>query len=59
MVAIYVLVGVTIFVTAISIIGMNVIEKRQARLAEKTNNRNIELLARIDELEKKLAERKD
>ncbi len=58
-VALYVLIGVTIFVTAISIIGVNVIEKRQARLAEKVAGRNEALHARIHELEEKLEKLKN
>ena len=58
MVALYVLIGVTIFVTAIGIIGMNVIEKRQARLAERANADNVILKDRIADLEKELAELK-
>ncbi len=53
-IAIYVLIGVTIFVTAISIIGVNVIEKRQARLAVKMTERNQRLLIRVLELEEKI-----
>ena len=53
-IAIYVLIGVTIFVTAISIIGLNVIEKRQARLAMKISERNESLHLRILKLEENI-----
>jgi len=50
-VALYVLIGVTIFVTAISIIGVNVIEKRQAKLALKLSATNESLRVRVAKLE--------
>ncbi|MCK5653259.1 MAG: two pore domain potassium channel family protein, partial [Gemmatimonadetes bacterium] len=53
-VAIYVLVGMTIFITAISIIGVNVIEKRQAKIAERFTERNEMLKVRVAQLEKRV-----
>lgn len=53
-IAIYVLIGVTIFVTAISIIGVNVIEKRQAELADRMTERNQRLHIRVLELEERI-----
>ncbi len=53
-IAIYVLIGVTIFVTAISIIGLNVIEKRQTELAGRMTERNQRLHIRVLELEEKI-----
>jgi len=57
-VAVYVLIGVTIFVTAIGIIGVNVIEKRQQKLAEKITAGNVTLHKRILDLERRMDKRK-
>ncbi len=53
-VALYVLIGVTIFVTAIGIVGVNVIEKRQERVAEKITAVNAKLYKRIMALERRM-----
>ena len=53
-IAIYVLIGVTIFVTAIGIIGVNVIEKRQAKLADRMTEDNEKLHIRVLELEERI-----
>lgn len=53
-VALYVLIGVTIFVTAIGIVGVNVIEKRQERVAEKITAGNAKLYKRIMALERRM-----
>jgi hypothetical protein len=53
-VALFVLIGVTIFVTAISIIGVNVIEKRQQKIADKLSEKNVKLHERVAKLELKL-----
>lgn len=53
-VALYVLIGVTIFVTAIGIVGVNVIEKRQQRIAEKIAAGNVKLHERILALEMRM-----
>lgn len=53
-VALFVLIGVTVFVTAMGVIGVNVIEKRQQKLADKFTVRNDELHERVARLELKL-----
>jgi hypothetical protein len=50
--AFYILVGVTIFVSAIGIIGMNYIEKRQAAVLDSIKDKQVDLEARIAILER-------
>jgi voltage-gated potassium channel len=55
-VALFVLIGVTIFVTTMGIIGVNVIEKRQQKLADKISRRTDGLRERIAKLELSMAQ---